>query len=58
MALVDLVDRWLGVGERIFLVLANVCLATMLVFNIINIASRAVFDIGITFIFPWSSSCG
>ena len=54
MALVHLVDRWLGVGERIFLVLANVCLATMLVFNIINIASRAVFDIGITFIFPWS----
>jgi len=54
MALARLVDRGLGVCERLFLVLANTCLAIMLVINMMNIASRAVFDKGIGWVFPWS----
>ena len=54
MAFARLVDRGLGVCERLFLVLANTCLAVTLVINMMNIASRAVFDKGIGWVFPWS----
>ena len=54
MGVVDRVDRLLGVCERVFLVLANTCLAVMLAINMVNISSRAVFDKGIQWVFPWS----
>lgn len=44
----------LGLCERLFLALANLCLGTMLFANMINIASRALFDKGIVYVFPWS----
>ncbi len=54
MAALRLVERLLGVCERVFHVFANICLALMLALNIANIASRAVFDKGIVWVFPWS----
>ena len=54
MGVVDRVDRLLDVCERVFLVLANTCLAVMLAINMVNISSRAVFDKGIQWVFPWS----
>lgn len=54
-ALIDRVDRALGLCARIFLVLANTCLAIMLVANMANIAARALFDKGIVHVFPWSA---
>ena len=54
MAVVALVDRLLGVCERVFHVLANACLAVMLVINVVNITTRAVFDTAIYWVFPWS----
>ena len=46
--------RALGQCERLFLALANFCLAIMLFGNMANIASRALFDKGIVYVFPWS----
>ena len=54
MAFVDLVDRLLGVCERVFRVLANACLAIMLGMNIVNIAVRGVTEKGIPWVFPWT----
>jgi len=53
-ALVDRTDGVLGLFERLFLALANLCLGVMLVANMLNIASRALFDKGIVYVFPWS----
>ena len=53
-ALIARPDRALGICERLFLALANACLAVMLVANMANIASRALFDKGIVLVFPWS----
>ncbi len=52
--LVARIDRALGVCDHVFFVLANACLIVMLVGNIINIASRAILDKGIIFVFPWT----
>jgi|TARA_B100000959_G_scaffold225124_1_gene239167 TRAP-type C4-dicarboxylate transport system permease small subunit len=54
VTIVDLVNRLLGVCERLFHVLANACLAAMLGLNIVNIALRAITDKGITWVFPWT----
>jgi TRAP-type C4-dicarboxylate transport system permease small subunit len=53
-ALIEQLDRALGVCERLFLALANACLAIMLVANMANIATRALFDKGLVYVFPWS----
>lgn len=53
--LVELADRLLGICERLFLALANGCLATLLTINILNIASRAIWDRGLQWVFPWST---
>lgn len=52
--LIERIDGWLGVCERVFFVLANGCLIVMMVANIINIASRALLDKGIIFVYPWT----
>ncbi len=52
--LIDTIDRLLGVCERLFLVLANTCLLVMLAINVANIAQRAVIDVSIQWVFPWS----
>lgn len=48
-------DRLLGVCGHVFLVLANTCLAILLTINILNIASRAIWDRGLQWVFPWST---
>ena len=53
--LVELADRLLGICERLFLALANGCLALLLTINILNIASRAIWDRGLQWVFPWST---
>jgi TRAP-type C4-dicarboxylate transport system permease small subunit len=53
-ALIEALERALGECERLFLALANLCLAIMLFANMANIASRALFDKGIIYVFPWS----
>ena len=50
----DAVERVLKVCERVFIVLANLLLAAMLVANMANITARAVFDVSIKWTFPWS----
>jgi len=52
--LITRMDGVLGVFERLFLALANLCLGVMLVANMANIASRALFDKGLVYVFPWS----
>lgn len=49
------VDRLLGLCERLFLALANGCLAILLTINVLNIASRAIWDRGLQWVFPWST---
>jgi TRAP-type C4-dicarboxylate transport system permease small subunit len=53
-ALIERLDRALDLCERLFLALANLCLAVMLFANMANIATRALFDKGIVYVFPWS----
>ena len=53
-ALIARIERALASCERLFLAIANLCLAIMLVANMANIASRALFDKGIIYVFPWS----
>lgn len=53
-ALIARIERALASCERLFLAIANLCLAVMLVANMANIASRALFDKGIIYVFPWS----
>lgn len=47
-------DRFLGVCERLFVVLANTCLGAMLGLNALNILLRAVLDQAIAWVFPWT----
>ncbi len=54
MTIVHTVDRVLGLIERLFLVLANLCLIAMLLANMSQIASRAIWDKGIALVFPWT----
>ena len=53
--LVERADRLLGICERLFLALANGSLAILLTINILNIASRAIWDRGLQWVFPWST---
>jgi TRAP-type C4-dicarboxylate transport system permease small subunit len=52
--LIDALERALALCERLFLAIANLCLAAMLFANMANIASRALLDKGIVWVFPWS----
>ena len=52
--MINTIDRLLGVCERLFLVLANACLVVLLTINVANIAQRAVIDVSIRWVFPWS----
>ena len=54
MALIRALDRFLAFWERVFLALANGCLAIMLVANMINMAVRAVFDTSSVLVWPWT----
>ena len=54
MALIRALDRFLGFWERTFLLLANGCLAVMLVANMINMAVRGVFDTSFVQVWPWT----
>lgn len=49
------VERLLGVCEQLFLVAANALLAVMLTINLVNIASRMLFDRGLVWVFPWTT---
>ena len=52
--MIDHVERLMVVFERVFHTLANICLIIMLVINMVQITSRAVFDLGISMVFPWT----
>ena len=52
--MLDAIQRFLSVCERVFIVLANTCLAVMLAANMANILSRALLDSAIKWVFPWS----
>ena len=52
MILIRALDRFLAFADRAFLVLANGCLAVMLVGNMINMAVRAVFDTSFVQVWP------
>ena len=52
--MIDKADNLLGVCERTFQALANICLIIMLVANMAQITSRAVIDQGISMVFPWT----
>ena len=52
--MIDRIERVMGVCERVFLVLANSCLIIMLIGNMTQITSRALFDKGIALVFPWT----
>ena len=52
--MIDKAERFLFTFERIFHALANICLIIMLVINMIQITSRALFDLGISLVFPWT----
>lgn len=47
-------ERALVAAERLFLVLANGCLATMLALNLFNIAWRALTERNLNFVWPWT----
>ena len=53
--LLESADRLLGLCERLFLALANGCLAILLTINVLNIASRGIWDRGLQWVFPWST---
>lgn len=53
-AALDGLEQALGIAERLFLILANVCLGSMLLFNAVNIFWRGTFDVSITFVWPWT----
>lgn len=53
--LAELADRLLGICGRLFLALANGCLMILLTINTLNIASRAIWDRGLQWVFPWST---
>ncbi len=48
------IDQALGLAERLFLFLANFCLALMFVLNVANIAWRGVADVSLKFVWPWT----
>lgn len=52
--MIRLLDRFLALAERVFFVGANSMLLVILFINIANIASRAVFERGIIWVFPWT----
>src|SRR5262245_25980852 len=53
-ALLSLIESLLFACERLFLVLANGCLAVMMLINIINVILRGFVTQGLTSVFPWS----
>ncbi len=54
MSILQAVHRALDICGRVFHVSAEICLVVMLVANIANIASRAIFDKGLVLVFPWT----
>ena len=54
MRLIDALSRLFDHIERLFLVVAVLCLVTMLVGNTANIAIRNITGSGLSFVFPWT----
>lgn len=52
MAPVRVLDPFLGWCERLFRLLANLLLLTMLAINLLNIAARFLTDQGVVWVFP------
>ncbi len=50
-----LAERGLAVCERGFLAAANLLLLAMLAINVVNILSRLILDLGIIWVFPWTT---
>jgi TRAP-type C4-dicarboxylate transport system permease small subunit len=52
---IELGETLLGHAERLFLALANVCLAAMLAINAINILWRGVTGQNLNLVWPWTT---
>ncbi len=52
--MIDRIDNVMLFFQRMFLALANICLIIMLVINMTQITTRAVLDMGISWVFPWT----
>jgi TRAP-type C4-dicarboxylate transport system permease small subunit len=50
-----LLDRFLGLTERVFFVSANTALVVILFINIANIGSRFLWERGLIWVFPWTT---
>jgi len=50
----DFLETALAAAERLFLVLANLCLLLMLALNIVNIGWRGIVDESLNFVWPWT----
>ena len=50
-----MLESALAATERLFLAAANLLLVAMLAINLVNILSRLVFDLGIIWVFPWTT---
>ena len=48
------VEQALGAAERLFHILANLCLALMLAINIVNVSWRELTGISLKFVWPWT----
>ncbi len=55
MNTIDRLNRWFDQIERLFLVIAVLCLTLMLAGNAANIAIRNVTGSGLSFVFPWTT---
>jgi len=55
IGLIDRIDAVLARLETLFLLVANLCLLTMLLANLLNIVIRATVDRSMLWVFPWTS---
>lgn len=53
--MLHLLDRFLGLMEKIFFVGANSALIVILFINIANIGSRFLWERGLIWVFPWTT---
>ncbi len=50
-----LLDRFLGLTEKVFFVSANTALIVILIINIANVGSRYFWQRGLIWVFPWTT---
>lgn len=51
---VDTLDRWLGMCERVFHMVANICFGLMLVLSAVNMTLRIIVGKAPIWMYPWT----